>query len=109
MEPLTKYLEEVTDGLLRDTVQLWELPSSVAGIYYLGESSARRILEPQLVQAEADRDRYYLAACRGGFQSQTKPQGLTFAELCRERGDHLTADKVEADMSSLAFRVRGRA
>lgn len=110
MEPLTlTYLDEVTEGLLRDTVQLWEVPSSVAGLYYLGEACARRILEPQLVQAEADRDRYYLAASRGGFQAQTKPQGLSFAQLCRERGDTLLADKVEADMSSLAFQVRGRA
>lgn len=105
MEPITQYLEQVTEGLLRDTVQLWQLPSAVSALYYLGEDSARRILEPQLVQAQADRDRYYRAASRGGFEAQIKPQGLSFAQLCRERGDHITADRVEADMASLSFNV----
>lgn len=107
MEQVTQYLESVTDKLLRDEVQLWELPSAVSGLYYLGESSARGVLMPQLIQAEADRDRYYRAACLGGFQAPLKPQGLTFAQLCRERGNEALALKVEADMSSLTFQVRG--
>lgn len=113
MEPLTPphglspYLEFVTDGLLTDTVQLWELPRPVSELYYLGESSARRSLEPQLTQAKCDRDRYYQAAARGGFSNPLKPQGLTFAQLCRERGEHSLADRVESDMDSLAFQVRG--
>ena len=115
MEPLTPpnglspYLEFVTDGLLTDKVQLWELPRTVSELYYLGEASARRSLQPQLLQAQCDRDRYYLAASRGGFTSPLKPQGLTFAELCRERGEYALANKVDADMASLAFQVRGNA
>jgi hypothetical protein len=107
MEQVTEYLENVTDQLINDSVQLWELPPAVACLYYLGEASARRVLIPQLIQAEADRDRYYRAASRGGFQAPIKRQGLTYADLCRERGQHALADKVEAEMSSIAFNVRG--
>lgn len=107
MEQITQYLEKVTDELIKDEVQLWELPPAVSGLYYLGEWSARGILMPQLIQAEADRDRYYRAACRGGFEVPLKPQGLTFAQLCRERGEEALALKVEADMSTLTFNVRG--
>jgi hypothetical protein len=49
----------------------------------------------------------YRDASRGGFQAPIKRQGLTYAELCRERGQHALADKVEAEMSSIAFKVRG--
>lgn len=107
MEQVNQYLEDVTDKLLRDEVQLWELPSAVSGLYFLGESSARGVLMPQLLQAESDRDRYYRAACRGGFNAPLKPQGLTFAQLCRERGNEALAVKVEVDMSTLTFNVRG--
>lgn len=100
---LTPYLEYVTDGLLTDTVQLWELPRPVSELYYLGECSARR----ELIRAQSDRDRYYRAASRGGFSNPVKSQGLTFAELCRERGEFALADRVESDMASITFHVGG--
>jgi len=94
------YLEAVTDGLMRAQVELWELPQAVAALYHLGSLEGQTglidQLKVQLNQAQADADRYYAIACRGTFAPPLKPQGLTFAELCRERGQHDLAEQVEA-------------
>jgi len=104
---LTPYLERVLNELLADSLQLWELPAAVASLYYLGESCARRVMEPQLAKALHDRDRYYRAACDGGFSRHVKPQGRTYWELCLERGERERAARVRADMEALVFQVGG--
>jgi hypothetical protein len=97
------YLEAVADSLLYGQVELYQLPSSVAALYYLGESS----LIGYLKKAQADADRYYRAASRGTFSTPLKPQGLTFAELCRVRGQEALAERLEADFKKLSFNVGG--
>lgn len=97
------YLEQVSEALLSAELDLFELPAAVASLYYLGESS----LLGYLRQAEADADRYYQAASRGTFTAPLKPQGSTYAELCRARGEHAKADQVEADLLKLTFQLGG--
>jgi hypothetical protein len=104
-EGLTPYLEHVLDGLLADTVQLWEIPVAVSSLFYLGESCARRDIEHDLAVALHDRDRYYRAACDGGFSRYLKRPGRTHWELCQERGEHERAARVRADMESLVIQV----
>jgi hypothetical protein len=97
------YLEDVFESLLYGTLELHELPAPVAGIYYLGETSANEVIR----QLTADADRYYRAACRGSFSPDLQRPGYTFAELCRIRGDFALADRVEADFRGLTFSLGG--
>lgn len=101
------YLDDVLERLLTNSVQLWELPTSVTSIYYLGESCAYQVMNVQLANVQAERDRYYRAACAGGFTTYLKPQGLTYWQLCAERGDMERARQVKADMEALTFQVGG--
>lgn len=106
-EGLIPYLDRILDGLLDDSVQLWELPVPVSSLFYLGESCARRDMERELAKALHDRDRYYRAACDGGFSRYLKPQGRTYWELCLERGERERAARVRADMEALVIHVGG--
>lgn len=73
------------EQLINRKINLSELPPPLASFYYLGEATLIPevlTLRNNLVQAEADRERYYRAACRGGFGTPViKPQGKTFQEL----------------------------
>jgi hypothetical protein len=77
------------EALILGTIELWQIDPALAGFYYYGELIGFRLaservakLEADLTQAEADRDRYYRAADRGGFSVPIiKHQGATFAEL----------------------------
>ncbi len=73
------------EHLIHGSVGLQQLPVPLASFYYLGEAThIPEVLElrTKLTQAEADRERYYRAACRGGFGTPIiKPQGKTFQEL----------------------------
>ena len=112
MEPLEPtgletYLGTVLDQLLNDKVQLWELPQYVTALYYLGESCAWQIAKQELAQAITERNRYYRAACAGGFGTELKPHGLAYWELCIERGEHERAAQVKADLERLTFQLGG--
>lgn len=73
------------EQLINRKISLPELPLPLASFYYLGEAAhIPEVLQLRntLAQAESDRERYYRAACRGGFGTPViKPQGKTFLEL----------------------------
>jgi hypothetical protein len=73
------------EQLIYGAISLSQLPVPLASFYYLGEAThIPEVLElrTKLAQAEADSERYYRAACRGGFGTPIiKPQGKTFREL----------------------------
>ena len=105
MEPrLNNYCERVLDELLKDELQLWELPPALAAIYYLGEACGSRSRDYEIRQLIAERDSYYRAAARGGFRVPIVPvHSKSYAELCRARGQFELAKRVEADMQKLQF------
>lgn len=55
-------LHEIFTGLALDKIQLWEISPSLMAIYELGYSQGIQSQAPSLAQANADADRYYLAA-----------------------------------------------
>ena len=104
-EPLARALDRVLDSLIRDEAQLWELPPPLAALYYLGHANAAASMTADLIQARADRDRYYRAAARGGFAAPVQVTGRTYAELCLARGQFDLAQRVAADMAAIQFKV----
>ncbi len=104
---LTPYLEHVLDGLLAGTLQLWQLPACVSALFYLGDAYARLDMEHDLASALHDRDRYYRAACDGGFSQYLELNGRPYWEMCLERGEHERAARVRADMETLTFQLGG--
>lgn len=86
-------------------LELWELPRPLRGLYFLGEHYGHlRGVESALErveQLETECDRLYTQASQGSFKRQQAPQGLTYAELCRVRGETALADQVEADWKQL--------
>lgn len=92
---------DLANELLKGTLELWELPPSLAGLYYLGEHNGYKPAQARLDELERECDRLFGFATRGGFSKPLRPQGLTFVELCRARGDLALADLVEADWKLL--------
>jgi hypothetical protein len=107
LDDLDTYLDGVLDGLLKDAIQLHQIPTSVASLYYLGESFGRQSMLRKISQTTADRDRYYRAACNGGFSSPLKPHGLNYWQLCEQRGERVRAARVKADMEALSLQIVG--
>ncbi len=101
-------LDALADGLIGGTVELWQLPPCVATFYYLGEAYAARNCAERIRQADADADRYYSIAARGGFGVPIiKPQGKTYWELLEARGQDEEAARVRSEMEALtSARVR---
>lgn len=86
-------------------LELWELPRPLRGLYFLGEhygytKGVESALE-RVEQLETECDRLYTQASEGTFRRPQAPQGLTYAELCRVRGENALADAVEADWKLL--------
>lgn len=86
-------------------LELWELPRPLRGLYFLGEHyghlrGVESALE-RIEQLETECDRLFTQASQGSFKRQQAPQGLTYAELCRARGENALADAVEADWKQL--------
>lgn len=81
----TERISLMLEQLIHRSITLSELPYPLASFYYLGEAAhIPEVLQlrSNLAKAEADRERYYRAACRGGFGVPIiKPQGNTFREL----------------------------
>ena len=99
-------LDALADGLIWGTVELWQLPPCVATFCYLGEAYAARNCAEQIRQADADADRYYSIAARGGFGVPIiKPQGKTYWELLEARGKYEEAARVRAEMEALTTGV----
>lgn len=93
-------------GMLdEDKIQLWQLPYSLQGLYYLGERygqlRGREEAQTRIEALEEECDRLHRYASQGGFTTPLKPQGLTYAQLCRVRGEHALAERVEADWELL--------
>lgn len=55
-------LDRVLDGIVTGQIQLWEVTGAILGIYDLGYRQGIASQAPRIAQAEADADRYYLAA-----------------------------------------------
>ena len=97
-------LDALADGLIWGTVELWQLPPCVATFYYLGEAYAARNCAERIRQADANADRYYSIAARGGFGVPIiKPQGKASWELLEVRGQPEKAARVRAEMAALSF------
>lgn len=86
-------------------LELWELPRPLRGLYFLGEHYGHlRGVESALErveQLEAECDRLYTQASEGTFRRLQAPQGLTYPQLCRARGESELADILEADWKRL--------
>lgn len=86
-------------------LELWELPRPLRGLYFLGEHYGHlRGVESALErveQLEAECDRLYTQASEGTFRRPQAPQGLTYPQLCRARGESELADILEADWKRL--------
>lgn len=70
-----------------------------------GFSKAWNYLSPLLEQALHDAERYYRAMSRATNLKPISQPGRSYAELCRERGDHALAERVERDLAKLRFEV----
>ena len=86
-------------------LELWQLPRPLRGLYFLGEhygytQGVESVLE-RVEQLETECDRLYSQASQGTFKRQLAPQGLTYPQLCRARGEEELADILEADWKRL--------
>lgn len=91
--------------LQEHSLELWELPRPLRGLYFLGEhygytKGVESALE-RVEQLETECDRLYTQASQGSFTRRQAPQGLTYPELCRARGEEALAEAVEADWERL--------
>jgi hypothetical protein len=75
------YLNGTLDLVVYGLLDLDQLPRPVAALIFFGEALGRNSRQHEIDQLEADCDRYYRAACNGGFSSPLRSQGRTFAEL----------------------------
>jgi hypothetical protein len=75
------YLHGTLDLVMYGLLGLDQLPRSVAALVFYGEVLGRAGRQPEVDQLNADCDRYYRAACSGGFSAPLRTQGRTFAEL----------------------------
>lgn len=63
-ETAEAWIAACCDKLQSGTLELWQLPGSLRELYLLADANARADLEQQLHAANADADRYYVAALR---------------------------------------------
>ena len=91
----------LADEILQNELQLWELPTGIRSLYYLGEHYGLLHSQARLEELERECDTLFGIAARGGFTRPLPPQGLTYAELCRARGEYALADRIEVDWREL--------
>lgn len=98
-------LENLADALMADRVRLWQLPRALRDLYFLGEhygyESGLSVAYVRLEALESECDRLYQLATVGERAKLKISPVPSFAELCRIRGDHKLADRVEADWELL--------
>lgn len=96
---------DITKALASNTLQLWQLPTTLRDLYFLGEHygylQGLQVAHGRLEELEAECDRLFGLAAQGSFTRHLPKQGASFAELCRLRGDNALAEAVEADWKLL--------
>lgn len=78
---VTSYLEGALHMVMYGLLSFDRLPLAVQALVFYGETLGRAGRQAEIEQLNADADRYYRAACNGGFSAPLRTQGRTFAEL----------------------------
>jgi hypothetical protein len=78
------------------------VPLILQSFFYLGEACGRRGRDHEVAFHKGEADRLWNVAF--GDRKPIKI-GQTFAELCRLRGDHVTAERIESEINAMRFEV----
>lgn len=96
---------DLVSELASNTLDLWQLPATLRDLYSLGEyygyQQGLEVSYERLEELETECDRLYTQASQGSFTKPLKPQGFTYPELCRQRGEEALAEQLEADWAAL--------
>ena len=100
-DPSRDLASELIDG----TIRLWQLPEALRGLYFLGEhdgmQAGKGYALARLEALESECDYLYRRLYDKSYTEPRVPESTSFAELCRRRGAHELAAKVEADWARL--------
>lgn len=100
-DPSRDLASELIDG----TIRLWQLPETLRGLYFLGEHDGKQAgkahAQARLETLENECDYLYRRLYDKSYTEPRVPESPSFAELCRRRGAHALADKIEADWARL--------
>lgn len=96
---------DLVSELASNALELWQLPAALRDLYFLGEHYGYKhgleVSYERLEELETECDRLYTQASQGSFTKPLAPQGFTYPELCRQRGEEALADQLEADWAAL--------
>jgi hypothetical protein len=95
-------------SLLEGRVGLQQLERSLADFYNLGYFDGRASVAEALAAAESAADRYYRRAFEPACRRPVIPE-MSFAQLCRIRGEFARAERVEEGLASRFARAVGAA
>lgn len=89
---------EPATALLLGRVELWQLAQPLADLYHLGFIDGQASLQQALAEAHSAADRYYRRAFDSRARRHSVP-AISFAELCRIRGEYDRADAAERSLA----------
>ena len=73
-------IEQMIWNLSTGQIGLQDIPSSLLAFYAVAFDHGRESRESEIFKLQEDLNRYYRAACNGGFGKYLKTQGKTFSE-----------------------------